>query len=176
MKICIRQFLVSFKGCHVKNVIAASPSAACPIDRQAVQTTYTVPVGGSVTLPSGVGPGALREHYRARWFKGLHTEVTDANILDGDDFSLQMESLQLSDSGTYYSVVEVCDLPEIPCPTNPKCVSEHKPPISVTVYGENQQGISKCMINRGNNLYFNLDSNCCDCEQQLLVFHREPHH
>ena len=117
----------------------ASPSAACPINRQAVQTTYTVPVGGSVTLLSGVGPGALREHYRARWFRGLHTEVKDATILDGDDFSLQMESLQLSDSDTYYSVVEVCDLPESPCPMNPRCSSEHEIHITLIVYGKTHE-------------------------------------
>ena len=108
-----------------------------------------------MTLLSGVGPGALREHYRARWFKGFGTEVTDANILDGDDFSLQMGSLQLSDSGTYYSDVEVCDLPESPC-MNSRCLSEQKTHISLTVYGENQQGISGRMINRGSNLYLTL--------------------
>lgn len=115
-----------------------SQSAACPIQRQTVQTTYTVPVGGSVTLLSGVGPGALGEHYRARWFRGFHTEVTDANILHEDDFSLQMDSLQLSDSDMYYSDVEVCSLPESPC-TSPKCSSEQEPHIKLTVYGETQQ-------------------------------------
>lgn len=113
--------------------------AACPIHRKTVQTRYTVPVGGSVTLLSGVGPGALREHYRARWYRGFGREVTDANILDGDDFSLQMESLQLSDNDTYYSVVEVCGLPESPCPMTPRCSSEHETHISLTVYGETQQ-------------------------------------
>ena len=91
-----------------------------------------------MTLLSGVGPGALEEHYRARWFRGFHTRVADANILDGD-FSLQIGPLQLSDSDTYYSVVEVCDLPQSPCPMNPRCSSEHKTHITLTVYGETQQ-------------------------------------
>ena len=94
-----------------------------------------------MTLLSGVGPGALEEHYRARWFRRYQTGVTDASILDGDDFSLQMESLQLSDSDKYYSVVEVCDLPESPCPMNLRCSSEHETHITLTVYGETQQCI-----------------------------------
>ena len=94
-----------------------------------------------MTLLSGVGPGALEEHYRARWYRGFQTEVTDANILDGDDFSLQMESLQLSDSDEYYSDVEVCPSPDSPCPMNPRCSSEHETHITLTVYGEIQHCI-----------------------------------
>ena len=94
-----------------------------------------------MTLLSGVGPGALREHYRGRWFRGFHTEATRASIIDGDDFSLQMGSLQLSDTDIYYSVVEVCELSESPCPMNPRCSSEHETHITLTVYGETQQCI-----------------------------------
>lgn len=102
-------------------VCAAHPS------RQDVRSRYVEEVGESVTLSSGVGDGALAAHYSAKWFKdGL--ELEDGNISRGEDFSLHIASLRLSDSGSYYSDVTVKDQNEYS--------TEHKTHIQLTVYSE----------------------------------------
>jgi hypothetical protein len=61
-----------------------------------------------VTLRSGVGEGALAAHYSAEFYKTTSTEYTElTNISRGEDFSLTISSLQLSDSGTYEPSVSI---------------------------------------------------------------------
>ena len=76
---------------------------ARPRPRQ-VKTYHERAVGESVTLRSGVGEGALAGHYTAYFYKNS-THFT--NVSRGDDFSLTLTSLQLSDSGIYTPVVRI---------------------------------------------------------------------
>ena len=75
--------------------------AAFPSSRQ-VRTTYVRRVGESVTMHSGVSEGALGGHYNARFYKICEDRFRAyANLSRGEDFSLTLPSVQLSDSGTY---------------------------------------------------------------------------
>ena len=76
---------------------------ARPRPRQ-VETYHERAVGESVTLRSGVGEGALAAHYTA-YFDKNSTHFT--NVSRGDDFSLTLTSLQLSDSGIYTPTVRI---------------------------------------------------------------------
>jgi hypothetical protein len=61
-----------------------------------------------VTLRSGVGEGALAGHYSAEFYKTTSTENTElTNVSRGEDYSLTISSLQLSDSGTYEPSVSI---------------------------------------------------------------------
>lgn len=76
---------------------------ARPRPRQ-VETYHERHVRESVTLRSGVGEGALARHYTAYFHKNS-THFT--NVSRGDDFSLTLTSLQLSDSGIYTPTVRI---------------------------------------------------------------------
>ena len=61
-----------------------------------------------MTLKSGVGEGALADHYTATFWKANsshYIELTD--VLSGDDFSLTLSSLQFSDSGMYMPSITI---------------------------------------------------------------------
>ena len=78
---------------------------AYPI-RKNVQTHYTIQVGQSVTLLMGVGEGALAAHYTPTWSRNGAT-LENANISRGEDFSLYIGAVDLSDAGDYTSSVTV---------------------------------------------------------------------
>ena len=76
--------------------------------KEEVPEYYERHVGESVTLRSGVGEGALAAHYTASFYKTTSTENTElTNVSRGEDFSLTISSLQLSDSGTYEPSVSI---------------------------------------------------------------------
>ena len=81
-----------------------------------------------MTIRSGVGEGALAAHYTADFYKDRYIEVT--NVSRGDDFSLTISSVELSDSGTYVPSVSI-DIGNgemYPVP--------YLPTITLTVYSE----------------------------------------
>ena len=87
---------------HVIYTITAVPR------QEEVPEYYEKHVGESVTLRSGVGEGALAAHYSAEFYKTTSTEYTElTNISRGEDFSLTISSLQLSDSGAYEPSVSI---------------------------------------------------------------------
>ena len=71
-----------------------------------IPETYEVQVGKPVTLRNGVGEGKLANHYLVQWYKGFDV-LAGANISRGDDLSLLLSSVQLSDNGSYFSMVTV---------------------------------------------------------------------
>ena len=71
-----------------------------------VPTQYIKEVGEPVKLLSGVGEGVLADHYHAEWFKG-HLQLDNSNISRGEDFSLIIEAVELSDDGEYFSRVTI---------------------------------------------------------------------
>ena len=76
--------------------------------KEEVPEYYERHVGESVTLRSGVGEGALAAHYTASFYKTTSSEITElTNVSKGEDFSLTISSLQLSDSGTYEPSVSI---------------------------------------------------------------------
>ena len=76
--------------------------------KEEVPEYYERHVGESVTLRSGVGEGALAAHYTASFYKTTSTENTElTNVSRGEDFSLTISSLQLSDSGIYEPSVSI---------------------------------------------------------------------
>lgn len=91
-------------------------------------TTYYTHVGESVTLLSGVGAGALASRYDAEWTKDGY--IPYSNISRGDDFSLNIYSVDHSDNGTYNSEVIVTTGTE-----GTYLVPDGKP-IDLIVYGQ----------------------------------------
>ncbi|CAI8057726.1 hypothetical protein GBAR_LOCUS31444 [Geodia barretti] len=76
--------------------------------KEEVPEYYERHVGESVTLRSGVGEGALAAHYTASFYKTTSNEITELTTVSrGEDFSLTISSLQLSDSGTYEPSVSI---------------------------------------------------------------------
>ena len=55
-------------------------------------------------IRSGVGEGALASHYTAVFYKN---GLTFTNVSRGEDFSLKILSLELSDSGTYKPSISI---------------------------------------------------------------------
>jgi hypothetical protein len=76
--------------------------------KEEVPEYYERHVGESVTLRSGVGEGALAAHYTASFYKTTSNEIMELTTVSrGEDFSLTISSLQLSDSGTYEPSVSI---------------------------------------------------------------------
>ena len=95
-----------------------------------IQTHFIRQVGEPVILLNGVGEGALGEHYSPRWFKdGLL--LTNANVSRGNDFSLHVEAVKLSDAGAYVSSVSIWNGNFIEY-----TIQENDRPIRLTVFGE----------------------------------------
>ena len=87
---------------HVIYTITAVPR------QEEVPEYYEKHVGESVTLRSGVGEGALASHYSAEFYKTTSTAYTElTNVSRGEDYSLTISSLQLSDSGIYEPSVSI---------------------------------------------------------------------
>ena len=80
-----------------------------------IQRHYARAAGGSVTLICGVNEGALSQSYTPHWylgFKQLDTTGNDPRFSlqrePGRDYSLTINPLEVTDSGTmYHCVVEV---------------------------------------------------------------------
>ena len=108
-------------------------------------------------LRNGVGEGALGEHYCPRWFKdGL--PLTNANVSRGNDFSLHIEAVKLSDAGAYVSSVTISN-----GNVNEYTIQENDRPIRLTVFGEFL-----------NSTYLNLLFCCVSRIILINTFHREP--
>ena len=99
--------------------------------RRDVPTHYIRQIGEPVTLHNGVGEGALAGHYSPEWFKD-GVPLANANVSRGEDFSLNIESVKLSDSGAYVSSVNLRNDNGVIEYT----ILEHDSPIRLTVYGE----------------------------------------
>ena len=84
-----------------------------------------------MTILNGVGEGALAQHYSPQWFKD-RVPLDNANVSRGEDFSLNIESVELSDSGGYVSSVTLKNEEGM----NEYIIPEHDRPIQLTVYSE----------------------------------------
>ena len=94
-----------------------------------MQKYYELEEGESVTLRSGVGEGALADHYTAVFYR-KEPFVEFTNISRGNDFSLTLTSLELSDSGVYIPSVT------IETGSSSTYLVRELPTITLTVYSE----------------------------------------
>ena len=88
-----------------------------------------------MTLPCGVGEGALAAHYTPTWFKD-GVPLQKANISRGNDFSLHIKAVDLSDAGKYLSTVALLKDPESDNGLTEYSVEENEHPIILTVFSE----------------------------------------
>ena len=86
-----------------------------------------------MTLLSGVGEGALASHYTAEWTKDGYIPYT--NISRGSDFSLNINSVDISDNGTYTSEVIIT-----PGSGGTHLVPSGRP-INLIVYGQYREAL-----------------------------------